>query len=405
MKTLLSLFLLAAFARPVLGQLSVKDLLASEEVHQPVYVPVSTVDKQLRLEMSYGSADFRSISEKSLKGASIAAVDIVYSDFPKGAGFSKLNMQRLENLLKLYPELSKSKRITWRFVRQTGCKDLASARALFHGIVISYRPVQSAAETTREVRYLEDILRLPKAEGTFKEVPATASRSHMQEMVPVLGKDRFVYSPVMQDSTVFNVLSRNKWSKMAITADLTGSMSPYTAQLLLWLRLNTNDSKVKQFVFFNDGDGKPDHHKVIGSTGGIYSLRSLSFDEVNRMAVKVMRNGCGGDSPENNIEALLKTAELCPDCSQYIMIADNWAMVKDISLLHLVKKPVRIILCGAHYGINTQYLDIARATGGSIHTMEADLTDLIKLHEGDEIVLGPQKFRIVEGVFTLVRDI
>jgi hypothetical protein len=102
---------------------------------------------------------------------------------------------------------------------------------------------------------------------------------------------------------------------------------------------------------------------------------------------------------------LIKTQERAPECKEIIMIADNFANVKDISLLEKVKKPVHIILCGARVGVNLDYLNIARATGGSVHTIEQDLEDLAKLNEGETITIKGQKFKIEKGKFKLVYEV
>ncbi|MEM7372873.1 MAG: hypothetical protein AAF587_29900 [Bacteroidota bacterium] len=42
----------------------------------------------------------------------------------------------------------------------------------------------------------------------------------------------------LPDSTVFHVFQRNPdWNNMLVVCDFTGSMSPYTAQLLVWHKL------------------------------------------------------------------------------------------------------------------------------------------------------------------------
>jgi hypothetical protein len=49
--------------------------------------------------------------------------------------------------------------------------------------------------------------------------------------------------------------------------------------------------------------------------------------------------------------------------------------------------------------MNTLYLDIAYATGGSIHTMEQDLIDVAKIGEGKTIKLNGMKFKMTGGKF------
>jgi hypothetical protein len=114
--------------------------------------------------------------------------------------------------------------------------------------------------------------------------------------------------------------------------------------------------------------------------------------------MKTIRAGCGGDAPENDCEALLYAYKVAPKASEYILIADNLAPIKDIVLLEKLNKPVRIILCGTSYGISAEYLNLARKTGGSVHTMEADLENLIKKSEGEKFTFMNQKYRIEKGV-------
>ena len=69
-----------------------------------------------------------------------------------------------------------------------------------------------------------------------------------------------------------------------------------------------------------------------------------------------------------------------------------------------VKLPVRVILCGTDYnGIkspaNAQCLDLAKKTGGSVHTIEKDLEDIAKTKEGNEVVLGVVTYTLRGGKF------
>jgi len=209
-----------------------------------------------------------------------------------------------------------------------------------------------------------------------------------------------VTSIPLTDSSLFNIFSRNKWKNISVTGDVTGSMYPYTAQLLIWLKLQSLDSLTHRFTFFNDGDNKTDNEKRIGATGGIYSKECKSFEEVKELVKSTMQKGGGGDAPENNIEALLAAEKEFPDISFHVMIADNWAPVKDKELVKHLRKPVRIVLCGVDGSkVNVDYLNLARASGGSLHLMEEDLVDLAKIHEGQTISIGNNKYRLVKGEF------
>ncbi len=204
----------------------------------------------------------------------------------------------------------------------------------------------------------------------------------------------------LPDSTVFNILQRNKWGSLAVVGDVTGSMYPYTAQLLLWLKLNSIDSLTKDYVFFNDGDDKPDNKKKTGSTGGIYYQKCDSFDAVRSLIKSTMEKGNGGDIPENDIEALLKAQDVFPEARCLVLIADNWAPIKDKILINRLHIPVRVVLCGAReYYINLDYLNLALKTNGSLHFIGRDIYDLAKINEGATITIGDKVFKIVNGVF------
>jgi hypothetical protein len=205
---------------------------------------------------------------------------------------------------------------------------------------------------------------------------------------------------VLPDSTLFKIFKRNKWTGMDIVGDVTGSMYPYTAQLLLWLKLQSLDSLTSYYSFFNDGDNLPNRKKIMGKTGGIYSAECTSFSEVVELVKSTMMKGGGGDCPENNVEAILQSEEKFPATAFHVLIADNWAPVKDMTLTSKITKPVRVVLCGVlDDAINIDYLNLARKTGGSVHLMEKDLLSLAAMHEGETITIGKKKFRITNGLF------
>jgi len=214
---------------------------------------------------------------------------------------------------------------------------------------------------------------------------------------PTYSSDFFLYQ--LADTTVSNVFNRHQWSSAVILADVTGSMYPYTGQLLQWLKLTMTSKAKRHFTFFNDGDNKDDAAKVIGKTGGIYSVYTDSYDEVEKTIEKAMLNGGGGDAPENNIEALLESEKLCAGCDSIVMIVDNWAPVKDISLLAKYNKPVKVVVCGVMGSINKDYLKLVRDTKGSLHLMEEDIYNLSELKEGESIKIHGVNYKLVKGEF------
>lgn len=181
-------------------------------------------------------------------------------------------------------------------------------------------------------------------------------------------------------------------------------MSPYTIQLIAWFKLVTKKNNEISFLFFNDGNLTPDSSKIIGKTGGLYYKRLSNFKDVSELAIETMLAGFGGDSPENDIEAILQGIKQCPKCNNIILIADNYSNMRDISLLSKIGKPIHIILCRTYGGINVQYLKLAQKTNGSIHTIEQDLSNLAKMNEGEIIKIGNKTYKILNGQFIILYD-
>jgi hypothetical protein len=298
----------------------------------------------------------------------LVSIDLVYTEYRRSERFSQptLNRYRLKTLQKVLPEVFKLENVKWNIIEQTGATDMNAAKELFHGFVFNFEE----EVVSEEITYIRKIV----------------NQTNEEEI----------------DSTVLNVFDRNDWSDMLITADLTGSMSPYIAQVLLWFKLNNIDEKVKHFMFFNDGDDTPNEDKIVGKTGGLYQAKAKDFKTIERLAYETIKNGNGGDSEENDMEALYFGIQNCPECKDIILIADNNSPVRDWRMMELIKKPVRIILCGVEgRAINTHYLDLARVTKGSIHTIEQDITQLVNINEGQSIKIEDRIYKIYKGSFVL----
>ena len=113
-----------------------------------------------------------------------------------------------------------------------------------------------------------------------------------------------------------------------------------------------------------------------------------------------MLKGGGGDYPDNNIEALLKAEKVFTETDFQVMIADNWAAIKDKALWNQLTKPVRIVVCGAtEFNVHIDYLNLARKTKGSVHLMESDLYNLSGLKEGEILKVGKNSFVVKNGIF------
>ncbi|MEN9999315.1 MAG: hypothetical protein RI922_2305 [Bacteroidota bacterium] len=228
-----------------------------------------------------------------------------------------------------------------------------------------------------------------------KRLKITEEEGHRRKLVESSGAG--------SDTVVLAALNRNKWSEKLIVCDLTGSMDPYANQLSVWYQLNYKKESNLQFVFFNDGDDKEDAKKVIGNTGGIYYQRAKGLDSLIFLMSKVRSRGNGGDCPENNMEALIKGVKTAGPYKELVMIVDNNAPVKDLSLLKSFNKPVHIILCGSNDGqVLLDYFLIAWKTKGSIHTIEEDIYSIANMSEGESVVVGGITYRIMGGEFVRV---
>jgi hypothetical protein len=204
----------------------------------------------------------------------------------------------------------------------------------------------------------------------------------------------------LPDSTVMEVLKRNTWKNAVVVGDVTGSMYPYTAQLLMWLQMYSLNHLGYQYVFFNDGNDKADEKKKIGRTGGIYYQQCVHYDQVKELIKLAMEKGTGGDFPENVTEALLTAERQFSKAECNMLVADNWATIRDKELIYQLKKPVMVILCGVRNNdINLDYLNLALKTKGSLHLIEEDIKNLAEMKEGEALTIGRKTYVIRNGVF------
>lgn len=381
---------------------------------------------------------------KALKGKGIHTIELVYTNYRAAPGFNQpdLNYKRLTNLYKLAPWIFDQTNIKWVFVAQTKCGNSDECSKLFHGFVIHFQqPVTKESakktgdyldknfkpepvDTTEELikkRIVVNYYYMPKSKrkqqlGITYKRKGIWNRKRKNEYDTLFRYNKKVVYDYpfkyymdkyksFDDSVVMAVLNRNtSWNKMNVVLDVTGSMGSYLLQVLAWASFDEHQKRVSRWVFFNDGDMRPDMNKPPGNTGGIYQSSPKTAEEVFKEMRKAMNKGNGGgDIPENDIEALFKAQDYCKDCSELVLIADNLSNCRDFQLVSRIKKPVHIILCGTQTGVNTQYLELALKTGGSVHTLEQDIVGFSQLKEGQTITVGLQKFLLKDGIFVLTR--
>jgi hypothetical protein len=244
-----------------------------------------------------------------------------------------------------------------------------------------------------KTKYLKEI------KVTSREVPDLSAGLEPEKAIAKLSKDSVVY-------TSFKRVVPKDNKKYVLVQDVTGSMHPYLAQTLLYMHTHMLGGE-KHFVFFNDGDGSPDG--PIGRTGGTYYVKTDKVSEVEKIAFEAMRKGKGGKQPENDIEAILYGIKQSRGCDEIILVADNYARVRDMRLLKRLVPlniPVRVVVCGVAKGevVNLDYIYLARLTNGSLHTMNQDIVDLGAKKDGDSFKIGTQYFRIEGAKIRLIHQ-
>jgi len=446
---------------------------------------------QVIIEMPFGYSNILNVygDTAGLRTAGDIFVDVACTDYPINASLQVLNKSRVASFLKRFTFIEESQLAQVNFFQQTDGALREKAMTMFHGLIVKFRPKQSAENAKKEVVKLEEIVKtgtpvpVAKPAAVVKKKDSAASdleriyanrprrfqngkwyiqvgrggivsldrdvpkKSPLDSFITREPKDALdeglidkseykefkgstairIYYPhwvsedvlipkktvtvaekpvtttrinKIPDTSILKILDRTRWENATIVGDVTGSMYKYTAQLLLWVKANPIGSSAKNFVFFNDGDNMPDKDKKIGSTGGIYYKTCNNYTEVEQLMRGTMLKGGGGDYPENNIEALLRAEKAFPTAEFNVMIADNWAAIKDKVLMQQLTKPVRVVVCGAtEFNVNIDYLNLARRTRGSVHLMESDLYNLSGLKEGEILKVGKNSFIVKNGVF------
>ena len=360
-------------------------------------------------------------------------VDIVYSRYPIREGeyheIFPLLCNRLKHLFELDPAFNDAG-FEWNTVLQTHCDNDNQVKDLFHGIVIWYRtpqeenlynqdvfpseenselPVNKAHQQGSFADYASDIESVKNSESVsdslrqiLKDKALDEQRNLLKkyfekEIIPgstiklaeISPQDLNLYQRQVQlflknnpfsDSVVWKVFDRHpEWRDVAVVNDWTGSMYGYGAQVVHWHITNYKSTPIRYLTLFNDGDRKLTTQKKIGETGGIYSAESADIPQIIKLFNLVRINGSGGDRPENDIEAILETQKRFPDLKEIVLIADNYACVRDIELATQISKPVKVIICGYNpdFGVNPNLVYLAKITNGGIYTLENDFENLM----------------------------
>jgi len=402
------------------------------------------------LRMPFSNAFFSDISQlRFLPNIdAIYGIDLVYTRYKDVDTFNqpKLNFRRYQELFKKIPNAFSKTEIRWRVIEQNESRTKEAAEKCFHGFVIYLKNDVPDTMAKKEILTITKILEsykdtmvfipvkidwkikktkiatgkyLPNNKNKRKQGITYNSRGlgfrdpqykiHRDSTVRkktggVYKKVFFFDTTLFKNTNEFKLLTKRKWStQMAVVADVTGSMTPFSTQVLLWIKYNPEALQFGKFAFFNDGNNTPDAFKKIGNTGGIYFADSKNFDSVFNVMTRTMSLGLGGDLPENNLEAVKAALKRWPDTDTVLMIADNNAPVKDMLLLSGIGKPVSVLACGVTNRIHPDYIKIVTTTGGKLFVLDKEIQNLKGLKNGNRINIGSSVFECQKGALFKVK--
>ena len=361
--------------------------------------------------------------KKQLKERVVIKLALVYTKYRTAESFNqkKLNKKRLMELNRLAPQLFENRFWGFELISQTNGNSREICNSMFHGFIVTFRPNSNKSMLDAEATYVEDLIAsLLKKDSLDNDTTPKkyAINTHYDKQVgyqhdtiwyedtilPPSPPDFFYLQSLYNDTTVLSTFKRNKnWKNFIVVTDVTGSMSPYSAQVFVWLKKQAQRKNAQYFVFFNDGDEKPSRKKKPLETAGIYSVENKNLETVIKAASKCMRNGSGGgENLENDIEAIIDGAKQYPAADEIVLVADNMESMRDYEYIKKIKKPVHIILCGAENRVNIQYLDLARQTKGSVHTINSDITNLASIKPGEHFFIDEKEYMYQNGKFHAV---
>lgn len=203
-----------------------------------------------------------------------------------------------------------------------------------------------------------------------------------------------------------SVMDRNNFSNPLVIADASSDMAYIDDELEGWFAKNAKANPNSQFVFFNDGDMKPENQKTVGSTGGLYYTPALSLDKLSVFMNNVIDKSNDNDSPDNYVEALISGMKMAKQpYTDVVLLVDNHSTPRDMNLLSQVNHPVHVVVfCSIkggcdHSFVRPDYLKIAWKTKGTLHINGIDYNDVSKLKNGETIKICETNYKLVNGEF------
>jgi len=324
-----------------------------------------------------------------LAGYRVLEVNMILTKYPRNKNFWRTNYyslmaERLQALFRMDPRLNDTT-ISYGLIFQTACHTEKEAQSLFHGFEIVYEEIKEQPQNEISVF---DTLHARNEDSLYW---INANRKVERQIRRGGG---------IGDSVVVKALRTLELDSALIVVDCTGSMDPYTNQVLLWLTRRFND-RSRYFALFTDAG----ESRKIGSSGGILTGAFEKVDGLMKLFRKARSyRGKNREPEENDIEAILTGLREFPFATSVVLIADNNSCVRDISLLSCIPVPVHVIACGMEFGLNPQYLDIAVSTRGSLYMGVEKWEDFGGGEKIKQFTAGPNTYHFDRGKKHFVHD-
>ena len=122
-----------------------------------------------------------------------------------------------------------------------------------------------------------------------------------------------------------------------------GCVKNNTGNLTVVIESDESDSLIvvlshsKQYLYTNFTDDRIccyEYKKLPLETGGIYVAKSLQSEEINKALNKCTAGGSGGgETKENDVEAMLLGLKYFPEAKSIVLIADNYEKMRDYEFI------------------------------------------------------------------------
>lgn len=140
---------------------STKSLCQKTVFIEKYSLPAEIKPGQVIVEMPFGYANILKVygDTTGLKTAGDIFIDVACTDYPINASLVMLNKSRVASFLKRFPFIKEEQLAQVNFFQQTDGALRENAITMFHGLIIKFRPKQSAENAKKEVVKLEDIVK------------------------------------------------------------------------------------------------------------------------------------------------------------------------------------------------------------------------------------------------------